>query len=113
MDDIDYKNIQGITGGGLSFFSFVHSNYNRYLADKIIEEFTNIPFVLTGHSELDSEGEYYDYVKECVANGHKVPSAVEYCSRFLKDGKYTFRDVSEEDFDKFVSSPKLTSMILT
>lgn len=111
--DTDYKNIQGINGGGLSFFSFVHSNYNNVIANRILDEFTNIPFVLTGHNELDSEGEYYDYVKKCVADGHKVPSAVEYCSRFLKDGKYTLGEVSEEDFDKFVSSPKLTLMILT
>ena len=97
----------------LSLYDLVHANYNNVIADRILDEFINIPFVLTGHNELDSDGEYYDYVKKCVADGHKVPSAVEYCSRFLKGGKYTFGEVSEEDYAKFVSSPKLTSMILT
>jgi len=100
------------TSGNLTFEDLVRENYNQRVSAKILAEFDELPPVITGMSdESNSGGEYYEYVKKCISNGHTEPSAVDFCSRFLKDGKYTFGEVSEESFDDFINSEELFLMI--
>lgn len=96
----------------LSLEELVRANYPQRVADKFLDEFEELPAVISDLADSSmSGGDYYDYVKECIADNHKVPSAVDYCSRFLKDGKYTIEGVSEESFDKFIHSEELAAMV--
>ena len=87
-------------------------NYPKRVAEKVLEEFDELPVALTGMADaMDDCGDFYDYVKECIANNHTTPSAVDFCSRFIKDGKYTYEDVIEENYEDFINSEVLLGKV--
>lgn len=111
MED-DIKTAEDGGAEELSLYDLVHANYNKVIANRILDEFDELPACIADLQDSTmSGGDYYDYVKQCIADNHKVPSAVDYCSRFIKDGKYTFESVSEEDFDKFIHSDELADLV--
>lgn len=94
----------------LSLEDLVKENYNVHAAQKILDDFENLPFAITDMEDAtDNGGAYYDYVKECIAK-NTVPSGVDFCSRFLKDGKYVFEDVSADTYEEFINSDDLINM---
>lgn len=106
------ENIEDAEAEELSLEELVRANYPKRVADKFLEEFDDLPACIADLQDSTmSGGEYYDYVKQCIADNHKVPSAVDYCSRFIKDGKYVFESVAEEDFDKFIHSDELADLV--
>lgn len=106
------ENIEETNSDELSLEELVRANYSQFVADRFLEEFDELPPIVTGmENSMDNGGDYYEYVKQCIADNHKVPSAVDYCSRFIKDGKYTIENYSEENFDKFIKSKELLYMI--
>lgn len=95
----------------LSLEELVRENFSKKVAERFLDEFEELPGVISDLPDSTmSGGEYYDYVKKCIAE-NKIPSAVDYCSRFIKDGKYTIENVSEESFDKFIKSEELAAMV--
>lgn len=106
------ENIEETNSDELSLEELVRANYSQFVADRFLEEFDELPACIADLQDSTmSGGDYYEYVKQCIADNHKVPSAVDYCSRFIKDGKYTFESVSEENFDKFIHSEELADLV--
>lgn len=94
----------------LSLEELVRENYSKKVADRFLEEFDELPSVITELADSNgSGGEFYDYVKECV-KANRVPSGIDYCKKFVKDGKYTLNGYSADTYDEFVNSGELDFM---
>lgn len=94
----------------LSLEELVRENFSNKVADKFLEEFEELPSIITELSDVnESCGEFYDYVKECAKEG-KVPSGLDYCKKFIKDGKYTLNGITADTYEEFVNSDELLYM---
>lgn len=94
----------------LSLEELVRENFSKKVAERFLEEFEELPAIITELSDAnESGGDFYDYVKECAKDG-KVPSGLDYCKKFIKDGKYTLDGFSADTYDEFVGSEELMFM---